>query len=64
MCAIMTWGTHEYFMHPIFVLKNGCDSNKVLVGLQTGGGVQRIQRGYKSHPHELSPIQKVGYIHE
>jgi hypothetical protein len=25
MCAIMTWGAHEYFMHPIFVLKNGCD---------------------------------------
>jgi hypothetical protein len=25
MCAIMSWGTHEYFMHPIFVLKNGCD---------------------------------------
>jgi hypothetical protein len=25
MCAIMSWGAHEYFMHPIFVLKNGCD---------------------------------------
>jgi hypothetical protein len=23
MCTIMTWGTHEYFMHPIFVLKMG-----------------------------------------
>jgi hypothetical protein len=22
----MTWGAHEYFMHPIFVLKNGCDT--------------------------------------
>jgi hypothetical protein len=21
----MSWGAHEYFMHPIFVLKNGCD---------------------------------------
>jgi hypothetical protein len=26
MCAIMSWGAHEYFMHPTFVLKNGCDS--------------------------------------
>jgi hypothetical protein len=25
MCAIMTWDAHKYFMHPIFVLKNGCD---------------------------------------
>jgi hypothetical protein len=33
MCAIMTWGAHEYFMHPIFVLKNGCDSypNRVMI---------------------------------
>jgi hypothetical protein len=29
MCAIMTWGTHEYFMHPIFVLKNGCDNYEI-----------------------------------
>jgi hypothetical protein len=21
----MSWGAHESFMHPIFVLKNGCD---------------------------------------
>jgi hypothetical protein len=39
-------------------------SNKVLLGQQTGGGLQRIQRGYKSHPCELPPIRKVGYIHE
>jgi hypothetical protein len=25
MCAIMSWGAQEYFMHPFFVLKNGCD---------------------------------------
>jgi hypothetical protein len=25
MCAIGSWGAHESFMHPIFVLKNGCD---------------------------------------
>ena len=31
-------------------------SNKVLLGLLSGGGLQRIQRGYKSHPHELPPI--------
>jgi hypothetical protein len=26
MCATVSWGAHESFMHPIFVLKNGCDS--------------------------------------
>jgi hypothetical protein len=25
MCATVPWGAHESFMHPIFVLKNGCD---------------------------------------
>jgi hypothetical protein len=34
MCAIVSWGAHESFMHPIFVLKNGCDSNEVILGLQ------------------------------
>jgi hypothetical protein len=30
----MSWGAHEYFMHPIFVLKNGCDSqSKNLAGM-------------------------------
>jgi hypothetical protein len=27
----MSWGAHEYFMHPIFVLKNGCDTASVPV---------------------------------
>ena len=40
------------------------NSNKVLLGLLTGGGLQWIQRGYKSHPRELPPIQKIGYIHK
>jgi hypothetical protein len=26
MCATGTWGAHESFIHPIFVLKNGCDT--------------------------------------
>jgi hypothetical protein len=26
MCATVSWGAHESFIHPIFVLKNGCDS--------------------------------------
>jgi hypothetical protein len=26
MCATVSWGAHESFMHPIFVRKNGCDS--------------------------------------
>jgi hypothetical protein len=26
MCAIISWDAHESFMHPIFVLKNGCDT--------------------------------------
>jgi hypothetical protein len=26
----MSWGAHEYFMHPIFVLKNGCDTGPQL----------------------------------
>jgi hypothetical protein len=26
MCATVSWGAHESFMHPIFVLKNGCDN--------------------------------------
>jgi hypothetical protein len=25
MCATVSWGAHESFMHPIFILKNGCD---------------------------------------
>jgi hypothetical protein len=25
MCATVSWGAHESFIHPIFVLKNGCD---------------------------------------
>ena len=29
-----------------------------------GGGLQRIQRGYKSHPHELPSIWNIGHIHE
>jgi hypothetical protein len=27
MCVIVSWGAHESFMHPIFVLKNGCDTS-------------------------------------
>jgi hypothetical protein len=30
MCAIISWGTHESFMHPIFVLKNRCDTMELL----------------------------------
>jgi hypothetical protein len=30
MCATVSWGAHESFIHPIFVLKNGCDSRMVL----------------------------------
>jgi hypothetical protein len=26
MCATGSWGAHESFIHPIFVLKNGCDN--------------------------------------
>jgi hypothetical protein len=26
MCATVSWGAHESFIHPIFVLKNGCDT--------------------------------------
>jgi hypothetical protein len=26
MCVTVSWGAHESFMHPIFVLKNGCDN--------------------------------------
>jgi hypothetical protein len=25
VCVTDSWGAHEFFMHPIFVLKNGCD---------------------------------------
>ena len=34
------------------------------VPLQMGGGLQRIQQGYKSHPRELPQIWNVAYIHE
>jgi hypothetical protein len=27
MCATDSWGAHESFMHPIFVLKNGCGTS-------------------------------------
>jgi hypothetical protein len=26
MCVTVSWGAHESFMYPIFVLKNGCDT--------------------------------------
>jgi hypothetical protein len=26
MCATIFWDAHESFMHPIFILKNGCDT--------------------------------------
>jgi hypothetical protein len=26
VCVIISWGAYESFMHPIFVLKNGCDT--------------------------------------
>jgi hypothetical protein len=26
MCVTDSWGAHESFIHPIFILKNGCDS--------------------------------------
>jgi hypothetical protein len=32
---------------------------KFLLVLLTGGGLQRIQWSYKSHLHELPPIQKI-----
>jgi hypothetical protein len=38
MCATVSWGAHESFMHPIFVLKNGCDiyeNNKKMYQLWT-----------------------------
>jgi hypothetical protein len=38
-------------------------SKQVLLGLQMGGGLWKIQRGYNSHPYELPPIQKVGRLH-
>jgi hypothetical protein len=30
MCATVSWGAHESFIHPIFVLKNGCDTSLVM----------------------------------
>jgi hypothetical protein len=32
MCATVSWGAHESFMHPIFVLKNGCDKTPIFGG--------------------------------
>jgi hypothetical protein len=38
MCATVSWGAHESFMHPIFVLKNGCDNgNETKNGTQSNG---------------------------
>jgi hypothetical protein len=37
MCATVSWGAHESFMHPIFVLKNGCDMIHPLGGSRTNG---------------------------
>jgi hypothetical protein len=34
MCATISWGAHESFMHPIFVLKNGCDKGTMGNGSQ------------------------------
>jgi hypothetical protein len=43
MCAIMTWGAHKYFMHPIFVLKNGCD---MLSSISMSIGTQKMIDSY------------------
>ena len=29
-----------------------------------GGGLEKIQRAYKSPPRELPPIRNIGYIHK
>jgi hypothetical protein len=49
MCATVSWGAHESFMHPIFVLKIGCDSQPLgracqLLWEQTIGGVFFMER--------------------
>jgi hypothetical protein len=41
MCATVSWGAHESFMHPIFVLKNGCDTiAAAIVGDSYRGEIQ------------------------
>jgi hypothetical protein len=37
MCATVSWGAHESFMHPIFILKNGCDMLQASLLVSLGG---------------------------
>jgi hypothetical protein len=37
MCATVSWGAHESFIHPIFVLKNGCDRHQLVRDVVTFG---------------------------
>jgi hypothetical protein len=43
MCATDSWGAHESFMHPIFVLKIGCDIGR------RAGLVQLVSASSPSH---------------
>jgi hypothetical protein len=45
MCATVSWGAHESFMHPIFVLKNGCDKVLHQFGESRAILVDQIHRG-------------------
>jgi hypothetical protein len=61
MCAIMSWGAHEYVMHPIFVLKNGCDSKwlrrqqreqPTLMAIGGANDAARAARAWRNWRHE------------
>jgi hypothetical protein len=44
MCVIVSWGAHESFMHPIFVLKNRCDSQRLV----------KLPYGTNHTPHSIT----------
>jgi hypothetical protein len=51
MCATVSWGAHESFIHPIFVLKNGCD--KMVLLFFAPGGLPIFLRAGEGTPAEF-----------
>jgi hypothetical protein len=55
MCATVSWGAHESFMHPIFVLKNGCDRHRGRSSRQLPPAAE------VAHPRLSAPPQPTGH---
>jgi hypothetical protein len=62
MCVTVSWGAHEYFMHPILSLKMGVTNwyQSFLVG--TAGPAQSNTPDHQETAHRLHSITKQQHI--